>query len=147
MSIFDRIGMLLRSNVNSMIDKAEDPQKILDQLLIDMRDQFIQAKQQVAVAIADEKRLAAKVQSTQAAVTELEGKAMRAVQAGDDALATQFLHRQQVEQQNLTGYQQQWEQQKQMCDQLRQALLQLNDKIDEAKRKKDLLIEIGRAHV
>jgi phage shock protein A len=140
MSIFDRIGLLLRSNVNSMIDKAEDPQKILDQLLIDMRDQFIQAKQQVAVAIADEKRLAAKVQSTQAAVTDLEGKAMRAVQAGDDALASQFLHRQQIEQQNLAGFQQQWEQQKQVCDQLRQALLQLNDKIDEAKRKKDLLI-------
>ena len=52
MSIFDRIGLLLRSNVNAMVDKAEDPQKILDQLLIDMRDQFIQAKQQVAVAIA-----------------------------------------------------------------------------------------------
>ena len=57
MSLFNRIGLLLRSNINSMVSKAEEPEKILNQLLVDMREQFISAKKQVAIAIADEKRL------------------------------------------------------------------------------------------
>jgi phage shock protein A len=140
MSLFDRIGLLLRSNINSMVSKAEDPEKILNQLLIDMRDQFIQAKQQVAVAIADEKRLYARMTQAQENVTGWEKKAMLAVQAGDDALAQEALNRQQQEVQQATTWKQQWELQKQATEQLRSALLQLNDKIDEAKRKKDLLI-------
>lgn len=140
MSLFDRIGLLLRSNINSMVSKAEDPEKILNQLLIDMRDQFIQAKQQVAVAIADEKRLYARMTQAQENVQGWEKKAMLAVQAGDDGLAQEALNRQQQEAQQAATWKQQWELQKQATEQLRSALMQLNEKIDEAKRKKDLLI-------
>lgn len=140
MSLFDRIGLLVRSNLNSAVSKAEDPEKILNQLLIDMRDQFIEAKKQVAVAIADEKRLYARFLAAQSNATEWEKKAMLAVQAGDDGLATEALARQQQEAQMAEQFKTQWTQQKAATEQLRQALLQLNTKIDEAKRKKDLLI-------
>jgi phage shock protein A len=140
MSLFDRIGLLLRSNINSMVSKAEDPEKILNQLLIDMRDQFIEAKKQVAVAIADEKRLYAKMLASQQSSADWERKAMLAVQAGDDGLAGEALSRQQQEAQLAEQWKQQWTQQKAAAENLRQALVQLNSKIDEAKRKKDLLI-------
>lgn len=140
MGLFDRIGLLLRSNVNAAVSKAEDPQKILEQLLIDMRDQFIQAKQQVAVAIADEKRLQAKMIQAQQNTAEWERKAMLAVKAGDDNLAQQALSRQQTESQQAAEWEKQWNAQKNATEQLRTALIALNEKIDEAKRKKDLLV-------
>jgi phage shock protein A len=140
MSIFDRIGLLLRSNINSMVSSAEDPEKILNQLLIDMRDQFIQAKQMVAVAIADEKRLYAKMTAAQQASAEWERKAMLAVQAGDDGLAQEALSRNQSESALAEQWKTQWQQQKAAAEQLRSSLVQLNEKIDEAKRKKDLMI-------
>ncbi len=140
MSLFDRIGLLVRSNINAMVAKAEDPEKILNQLLIDMRDQFIEAKKMVAVAIADEKRLYAKMTAAQQSAGEWERKAMLAVQAGDDGLAGEALKRQQSEADLAEAFKGQWAAQKQASEQLRAALLQLNEKIDEAKRKKDLLI-------
>ncbi len=97
MGLFDRIGLLVRSNVNAAVSKAEDPEKILEQLLIDMRDQFIKAKEQVAVAIADEKRLQAKLIQSQQNAAEWERKAMLAVKAGEDGLAQEALARQQTE--------------------------------------------------
>lgn len=140
MSLFDRIGLLLRSNINSMVSSAEDPEKILNQLLIDMRDQFIEAKKQVAVAIADEKRLYAKMIAAQQASAEWERKAMLAVQAGDDGLAQEALSRQQSEAQLAEQWKGQWTAQKAAAEQLRASLVQLNEKIEEAKRKKDLMI-------
>lgn len=140
MGLFDRIGLLVRSNVNAAVSKAEDPEKILEQLLIDMRDQFIKAKEQVAVAIADEKRLQAKLIQAQANATEWERKAMIAVKAGEDQLAQEALTRQQSEAAQAAEWQKQWAAQKSATESLRAALVQLNNKIDEAKRKKDLLV-------
>ena len=140
MSIFDRIGMLVRSNLNSAVSKAEEPEKILNQLLIDMRDQFIEAKKQVAITIADEKRLFARMTAAQQSSADWEKKAMLAIQHGDDVLAQEALSRQ-AEQAGLAEqWQGQWTAQKAAAEQLRSALLQLNVKIEEAKRKKDLLI-------
>ena len=56
MAILDRIAMVIRSNLNALINQAEDPEKMLDQIIIDMRQQLLEAKREVAVAIADEKR-------------------------------------------------------------------------------------------
>ncbi len=140
MGLFDRIGLLVRSNVNAAVSKAEDPEKILEQLLIDMRDQFIKAKEQVAVAIADEKRLQAKLIQSQQNAAEWERKAMIAVKAGEDGLAQEALARQQSEASQSAEWQKQWQSQKAATESLRASLVQLNNKIDEAKRKKDLLV-------
>jgi phage shock protein A len=140
MGIFSRLGTLLKSNINDLISKAEDPEKILNQLILDMREQLIEAKKQVASAIADEKRLRKQLDNELHLAKEWERKAMLAVRAGRDDLAMEALQRKEQHDNLSSEYQKQWEMQKRATDQLRSALRQLNDKIEEAKRKKDLLI-------
>jgi len=140
MGIWGRISTLVKSNINAMISKAEDPEKILNQLIIDMREQFLEARKQVAVAIADEKRLKRQYENELNKAQEWEKKAMIAVKAGRDDLATQALARKGEHDQLAEEWQQQWVAQKQAADQLREALSRLNSKIQEASRKKNLLI-------
>lgn len=140
MAIFSRIGTLLKSNVNDLISKAEDPEKMLNQMLIDMQQQLVEAKKQVAVAIADEKRLQKQYDNERALAVEWEKKAMLAVKAGNDELAKAALARKTEHEKLAMGYQQQWQAQKAAVDQLKGALQGLNSKIEEAKRKKNLLI-------
>lgn len=140
MTIFNRLGTLLKSNVNDAINKAEDPEKMLNQMLLDMQQQLVEAKKQVAVAIADEKRLQKQLEQEKALAVEWERKAMLAVKAGNDELAKQALLRQTEHAKLAVGYEQQWAAQKSAVDQLKTALQQLNGKIEEAKRKKNLLI-------
>lgn len=140
MSIFGRIGTLLKANINDLISKAEDPEKILNQLILDMKEQLINAKKQVAVAIADEKRLKKQLDSEVRKSSEWEKKAMMAVRAGRDDLAKEALSRKQEHGELAEEYQGQWEAQKAAADKLRDSLRQLNNKIEEAKRKKNLLI-------
>jgi phage shock protein A len=140
MGIFGRLGTVIKSNLNDLISKAEDPEKMLNQMIIDMKEQLVEAKRQVAVVIADEKRLKMQYESSRAQAQEWEKKAMLAVRAGDDNLAREALGRK-AEHENLAAeYQKQWESQKAASDQLRDALRALNKKIDEAARKKNLLI-------
>ena len=140
MGIWARISTLVKSNINAMISKAEDPEKILNQLIIDMREQFLEARKQVAVAIADEKRLKQQYEAELEKAQEWEKKAMIAVKAGRDDLAAQALSRKAEHDRLSEEWQQQWMAQKQASDQLRDALARLNAKIQEASRKKNLLI-------
>src|SRR5690625_182735 len=140
MSIWQRLKTLFKSNVNDAISKREDPEKILNQLVIDMREQLVTAKKQVAIAIADEKRLKKQFEEAAARANEWEQKAMLAVKAGRDDLATQALNRQQEAANLAKEYQKQFESQREATEKLRASLRKLNDKIEEARRKKDLLI-------
>lgn len=140
MGIFGRLGTLLKANVNDVISKAEDPEKILNQLILDMKDQLIEAKKQVAVAIADEKRLKKQFDNELHMAREWEKKAMMAVRAGRDDLAKEALRRKSEHDDISSQYKAQWEAQKAAADKLRDSLRQLNNKIEEAKRKKNLLI-------
>jgi phage shock protein A len=140
MGIFSRLAGLIKSNLNDLINKAEDPAKMLEQMLLDMQSQLVEAKKQVAVAIADEKRLKKQLDNETAAAGEWEKKAMLAVKAGNDGLAREALARQQEHAQLAEGYQGQWEQQRAAVEQLKGALQTLNAKIEEAKRKKNLLV-------
>lgn len=140
MGIFSRLGTLLKANINDLISKAEDPEKILNQLIVDMREQLIDAKKQVAVAIADEKRLKKQYEKEQKQAQEWEKKAMMAVRAGRDDLGKEALQRKKEHDELAQEYKSQWEAQKNAAEKLRSSLRQLNDKIEEAKRKKSLLI-------
>jgi len=82
MGIFDRLSTLIRSNINELISRAENPEKMLNQLIVDMRSQLAKAKQQVAAAIADEKRLAAQVDQEKKSAGDWERRAVLAVQEG-----------------------------------------------------------------
>lgn len=140
MGIWARISTLVKSNINHLISKAEDPEKILNQLILDMRSQFLEARKQVAVAIADEKRLKRQYEQELKKSQEWEKKAMVAVKAGRDDLARQALSRKSEHDAIAEQFQEQWMLQKQAADQLREALGQLNKKIQEASRKKNLII-------
>ncbi len=140
MSIFQRMSTLIKSNINALISKSEDPEKILNQLIIDMKGQFLEARKMVAVAIADEKRLKRQYEQELGNAQEWEKKAMTAIRAGRDDLAAQALQRKGEHDALAEQFQQQWILQKQASDQLKDALTQLNAKIQEAQRKKNLLI-------
>jgi phage shock protein A len=140
MGIFARLAALIKSNLNDLISNAEDPEKMLNQVVIDMAQQLIEAKKQVAVAIADEKRLAKQAEGEAAKAAEWERRAMMAVRAGDDVLAKEALQRKKEHDGLATVYKDQWAKQKKQVDQLKMALRILNSKIEEAKRKKQVLV-------
>ncbi len=140
MGIFSRLGTLIKSNLNDLITKAEDPEKMLSQVLLEMQQQLGEAKKAVAVAIADEKKLQKQYTAETDKSKEWERKAMVAVRAGDDGLARQALSRKNEHETIATQYQQQWVSQKSAVEKLKDALRLLNNKIEEAKRKKNILI-------
>ncbi len=140
MGIFARLARLIKSNINDLISRSEDPEKMLNQIVIDMNEQLIEAKKQVAASIADEKRLAKQAEQEAATAAEWERRAMMAVRANDDNLAKEALARKKEHEQLAIAYRDQWQKQKHAVDQLKLALRALNSKIEEAKRKKNLLI-------
>jgi len=140
MGIFSRLGTLIKSNINDLITKAEDPEKMLSQVLLEMQQQLVEAKKAVAVAIADEKKLQKQYTAETDKAKEWERKAMVAVRAGDDNLARQALGRKQEHESIAGQFQQQWLAQKAAVEKLKDALRLLNNKIEEAKRKKNILI-------
>lgn len=140
MGIFARLAQLIKSNLNDLISRSEDPEKLLNQIVIDMNNQLAEATKQVAVAIADEKRLAKLVEQETANVAEWKRRAEMAIRAGNDELAREALTRRKDHEQLRAGYETQWQKQRAAVDQLKKALRALNSKIEEAKRKKNLLI-------
>jgi phage shock protein A len=140
MGLFDRLSTLLRSNINDLISRAEDPEKMLNQIITDMRSQLAKAKQQVATAIADEKRLRDQADAEFKQGADWEAKAMLAIKESRDDLAKQALMRQSEHNSHGQQLAQTWEQHKLETEKLKNALRDLNDKIEEAKRKKNLLI-------
>jgi len=140
MGILERVSMVIKSNLNFMINKAEDPEKMLDQILIQMRQQLLDAKREVAVTIADEKRLGTQLEAELDQVREWERRATIAVQKGEDDLAREALRRKADHEQIAVGYKKQWDAQRESADNLKNALRALSQKIEEASRKKNLLI-------
>ena len=145
MSLLERVSSLVRANVNDMLDKAEDPEKMIKQYLIDMHNQLIQVKTQVAAAMADEQKLYQRYMDAQNQATDWQHKAELAVQKGDDELAKEALQRRNSFQQTSDGFKAQYDEQKKEVDVLKDSLQKLEAKIQEAETKKDLLI--ARSHV
>jgi phage shock protein A len=140
MGLFDRLSTLIRSNINDLISRAENPEKMLNQLIDDMRGQLAKAKQQVASAIADEKRLRDQADAEYKQAQDWERRAVLAVQEGRDDLAKQALVRQAEHVNHGQQLEQTWEAHRLETEKLKNSLRDLNDKIEEAKRKKNLLI-------
>lgn len=140
MGIFDRLSTLLKSNINDLISSAENPEKMLNQIIVDMREQLAKAKQQVASAIADEKRLRDQTDAEYRLADDWEKRAMLAVQEGRDDLARQALIRHNEHLEHARQLELTWQQHQMETEKLKASLRELNDKIEEAKRKKNLLI-------
>ncbi|MBL4818568.1 MAG: PspA/IM30 family protein [Deltaproteobacteria bacterium] len=144
MGMLKRFWTMLKSWLNHLIGAAEDPEKMLNQSLLDMQEQLITAKRQVAVAIADEKRLIQQYEREKQTSSDWEQRAMLAVQQSNDSLATQALERQAEHVKLASGFEENWRAQKKSVDQLKSGLSKLSGKISDAKRQKDLLIARAR---
>ena len=140
MGLFDRVSALFKSNINDLISRAEDPEKMLTQILVDMRGQLVKAKQQVASAIADEKRLRDQTDAEYKQAQDWEKRAMLAVQESRDDLAKQALVRHAEHLSHGQQLETTWETHRLETEKLKNSLRDLNDKIEEAKRKKNLLV-------
>jgi phage shock protein A len=144
MGILDRISTILRANINDLIDRAEDPEKVIKQLITDMNSQLLQVKTQVAASIADEKQLYQRYQDNQDKANEWQRKAELAVERGQDDLAREALLRRNAFQQTADGFKHQYDEQAKQVAVLKDALHALEAKINEAETKKDLLIARSR---
>ncbi len=140
MGIFERFSTMLRSNINDLISRAENPEKMLNQLIVDMKSQLAKAKQQVASAIADQKKVQQDAEAARKQADDWERRAMLAVQEGRDDLAKQALMRYNEHLQEAQQLHETYLKQKAETEALKNSLRQLNDKIEEAKRKKNILI-------
>src|ERR1700722_15161490 len=122
MGIFARLATLIKSNLNDLISRSEDPEKMLNQVVLDMSNQLIEAKKQVAVSIADEKRLAKQAEQAAADAAEGERRAMLAIKGGDDGLAKEALARKKEQDGIVAALKDQWTKQKNAVEQLKTAL-------------------------
>ncbi len=139
-TIFDRMSTILRANINSMLDKAENPEVVIDQIIRDMASAIAEARGQVADMIAQEKILQANVQRDRDLATQWQSKASLAVQSGRDDLAREALRRKNDYDENARVYDSQLQAQSQMVDKLKSELSQLESKYQDAKRNRDILI-------
>ena len=140
MGIFTKLSTVIKSNINDLISRAENPEKMLNQIILDMRDQLAKAKREVAAAIAAERKLKSQLEDEVKQAQDWERRAVLAVQEGRDDLAKQALVRQQEHAERASVLRQTWEAQAAETEKLKGSLRQLNDKIEEAKRKRNLLI-------
>jgi phage shock protein A len=145
MGILDRMSRLIRANINDLIDRAEDPGLMLNELLREMETNIRDARMQVANMIAQEKELEADLQDAQRDSREWERRAELAVTSGKDDLAREALRRRRDAESIATVYATQLTSQQEMVTKLKQQLKMLEAKHDEAESKRDVLIARHRA--
>jgi phage shock protein A len=140
MALLERVSTLIRANLNDLIDKAEDPEKMIKQVILDMQNQLLQVKTQVAIAIADQHLLERKQKENEEKTAEWMRKAELAVSKKEDDLARAALHRVESFREMAGSFTQQVADQKAQVENLKTALRQLEQKLVEAQAKADVLI-------
>ena len=140
MALLDRVSRLIRANLNDLVDKAENPEKLLKQLLLDMENQLMQVKTQVALAVADQHLLENKQKDNLASQQDWVRKAELALNKGDEALARMALERSLTFETAAQNFSQQIEDQAHQVEMLKTALYRLEQKMAETRSKADLLI-------
>src|SRR5690242_6419529 len=140
MALLERVSTLVRANLNDLIDKAEDPEKMLKQLILDMQNQLMQVKTQVAIAIADQHLLAKKQKENEQYAMDWFRKAEIAVEKRKDELARPALERAITYKQTADSFSEQLEDQKNQVEQLKTALRSLEQKLAEAQTRSDVLM-------
>ncbi|MBW4421735.1 MAG: PspA/IM30 family protein [Myxacorys californica WJT36-NPBG1] len=145
MGLFDRIWRAIRANINDFIGQMEDPEKILEQAVLDMQDELIQLRQAVAHAIATQKRTERQASQARSTSDEWYRRAQLALQKGDEALAREALTRRKSYLDTAEAMEAQLGQQSEVVTGLKQNMMKLESKIQEAKTKKDLYIARARS--
>ena len=140
MALLERVSTLVRANLNDLIDKAEDPEKMIKQVILDMQNQLLQVKTQVAIAIADQHLLDKKKKENEERVADWMRKAELAVDKKQDDLARAALQRVESYRELSESFAQQLVDQKAQVENLKSALRNLEQKLTEAQAKADLLV-------
>jgi phage shock protein A len=140
MALLERVATLVRANLNDLIDKAEDPEKMIKQVILDMQNQLLQVKTQVAISIADQHLLEKKQQENQDKSVEWMRKAELAVDKKQDDLARPALERSMSYKQMSESFNQQIADQRTQVENLKSALQKLEQKLAEAEAKSDMLV-------
>lgn len=140
MAVLERVATLVRANLNDLIDRAEDPEKMIKQVILDMENQLVQVKTQVAIAMADQHLLQKKQSEHEDKAAEWMRKAQLAVDKGQDDLARAALERYQSLTKLAESFTRQLADQKGQVDTLRRALDQLDQKLGEARGKSDVML-------
>ncbi len=140
MALLERVSTLIRQNHNDLVDKAEDPEKMIKQVILDMQNQLLQLKTQVAISIADQHVLERKLKENQDNEQQWLRRAEMAVDKHDDNLARAAVERAMSYKSMTESFQQQVEDQKAQVDNLKTALLKLQQKLAEAESKSDMLV-------
>jgi phage shock protein A len=144
MALLERVSTLIRANLNDLVEKAEEPEKMIKQIILDMQNQLMQVKTQVAIAIADQHLLEKKLKENQEKITEWQKKAELAVGKKQDDLARAALERSLNYKQMAESFEQQVVDQKSQVQNLKSALNKLEAKLAEAESRSDLLIAQNR---
>lgn len=139
MGLFDRLSRVVRANLNDMVSKAEDPEKILEQAIIDMQEDLVQLRQAVAGAIATQKRTEQQYNKNQTEANNWQQRAQLALTKGDENLAREALTRKKANSETAAQLKAQLDTQVSQVDTLKRNLIALESKISEAKTKKDML--------
>jgi len=147
MRLLERVSTLIRANLNDMIDRAEDPEKLIKQVMLDMENQYLQVKTQVAVSIADQHMLEKKLRENEDAGGDWMRKAELAVDKSQDELARAALDRYQTSSKLALSYREQVEDQRAQVETLKSTLIKLEQKLEEAKSKRDLLLARHRRSI
>src|SRR5215470_167497 len=140
MALLERVATLIRANLNDLVDKAEDPEKMIKQVILDMQNQLLQVKTQVAISIADQHVLERKQKENHEAEQQWLKRAEMAVDKKDEGLARAAVERAMAHKSMTESFRQQVEDQKTQVENLKSALLKLQQKLAEAQSKSDTLI-------
>ena len=144
MALLERVATLIRANINELIDKAEDPESLLKQIILDMENQLLQVKTQVAIAIADQHLLEKKQKENEDQVADWQRKAELAVTKKQDDLARAAIDRSLSYKQMAESFTQQVADQRSEVEALKNALRKLEQKLSETRSRADLLISQNR---
>lgn len=145
MGLLNRIGQLVRANVNAAIAQAEDPEKALDRSLSEMQDDLIRLRQAVAQAIATQKRTERQREAARQSADDWHHRAQQALQVGDEAAARSALARRYPFQDAAERLAEQWQTQQETIAQLRITLRDLEARLLETRAKRDLYIARARS--
>lgn len=140
MAIFKRISDVLRANINDLIDRAEDPEKMVKQIIIDMEDQLTGATQALGQAMASEKQAQRQLDQAKASAQDWENKAKMALQNGNEPLARQALEQKVNVEKNIAQLQASYDSIAQQTAQMRDNVQIMRNKLDEARARQNLLI-------
>lgn len=140
MGMFSRIADIFKANVNEALDKAEDPEKMLKQMVLEMEESVNKTTLAVARGIANEKSLFKKLNKANEDVEDWQEKAKKALIAGRDDLAKQALEKKAIAQKNVQDLTPIYHQAKETAEKMKTQLDQLKNKLEEARQRQSTLI-------